>query len=111
MGKVCFIKRFIRHRNFYKKDTEEITKILSDAGKIFRAISSSTLKQIEDNPEFAQMIETFNNSFVRKNEQIGNTTAHVNKLIQWISDKYEKEALKENQRLVNKHNTKRETKY
>lgn len=79
---------------FTKKDTDEITKVLSDAGKIFQAISSTTLKQIQQNPEFAQMIETFNNSFVRRKEEITNTAAHVNNLIKWISDKFEKEASK-----------------
>lgn len=79
---------------FTKKDTDEITKVLSDAGKIFQAISSTTLKQIQEKPEFAQMIETFNNSFVRRKEEITNTTAHVNNLIKWISDKFEKEASK-----------------
>ena len=77
---------------FTKKDTDEITKILSDAGTIFRSISSTTLKQIQDNPEFAKMIETFNNTFVRNKEVITDTTAHVNHLIQWISSKFEKEA-------------------
>jgi len=79
---------------FTKKDTDEITKILSDAGTIFRAISSTTLKQIQDNREFAQMIETFNNTFVRNKQAITNTTAHVNNLIKWISDRYNKEASK-----------------
>ena len=79
---------------FTKKDTDEVTKMLSDAGKIFRAISSTTLKEIQANPEFAGMIETFNNSFVRNKETITNTTAHVNKLIKWISLRFEKEASK-----------------
>ena len=57
-----------------KKDTKEVTAALSTAGRIFRKISSTTLKQIEQNQEFARMIETHNNTFVRRQEKITNTT-------------------------------------
>jgi len=75
-----------------KSDTEEVTRALSIAGKIFSRIAGSTLREIESNPEFAQMIEQFNNTYVRRGERIKNTTAHVNNLIRWIEDKYEKTA-------------------
>ena len=74
-----------------KKDTEEVTAALSTAGRIFRKISSTTLKQIEQNQEFARMIETHNNTFVRRQEKITNTRAHVASLIKFINDKYGKE--------------------
>src|SRR6056297_964787 len=77
-----------------KSDTEEVTAALSKAGKIFSRISGSTLREIENNKEFAQMIEQFNNTYVRSGERIKNTTAHVNNLIRWIEGKYEKEAAK-----------------
>jgi len=73
-------------------DTEEVTAALSTAGKIFQRIASSTLKEIEENPEFAQMIEQFNNTYVRRGERIKNTSHHVNNLIGWIKGKYEKAA-------------------
>lgn len=73
------------------KDTKEVTAALSIAGRIFRKISSTTLKQIEQNQEFARMIETHNNTFVRRQERITNTTAHVASLIKFINDKYGKE--------------------
>lgn len=74
-----------------KKDTEEVTAALATAGRIFRKISSTTLKQIEQNQEFARMIETHNNTFVRRQEKITNTRAHVASLIKFINDKYAKE--------------------
>ena len=74
-----------------KKDTEEVTAALSNAGKIFRKIASTTLKQIEQNQEFARMIETHNNTFVRRQEKVVNTRAHVDSLIKFINDKYGKE--------------------
>jgi len=74
-----------------KADTDEVTKALSEAGKIFRKISGSTLREIENNSELAQTIETFNNTFVRKQEVIKDTRKHVDGLIKYITDKYQKE--------------------
>jgi len=75
-----------------KSDTEEITAALSTAGRIFQRISGSTLRDIENNPEFAQMIEQFNNTYVRRGERIKDTGQHVKNMIRWINDKYEKAA-------------------
>ena len=73
------------------KDTQEVTKYLSDAGKIFNKISGSTLRTLEANQNLAQHIETFNNTYVRKGQVVGNTRAHTVKLINWIKQKYQKE--------------------
>ena len=73
------------------KDTEEVTKYLSDAGRIFNKISGSTLRTLEADQNLAQHIETFNNTYVRKGEVVGNTRAHTIKLINWIKQKYQKE--------------------
>jgi hypothetical protein len=75
-----------------KKDTDEVTKALSDAGKIFRKIAGSTLRDIENNQDFAKMIETHNNKYVRAGEAVKDTKKHVDSLIQFINDKFEKEA-------------------
>jgi hypothetical protein len=77
-----------------KSDTEEVTEKLSIAGRIFQRIAGSTLRELENNPEFTQMIEQFNNTYVRRGETIRNTAAHVNNLIKWIEEKYETEASK-----------------
>jgi len=74
------------------KDTDEVNGYLSEAGKIFNRISGSTLRQLEANQELARMIETYNNSFVRKGEIIKNTQTHVTGLIRHINDKFEKVA-------------------
>jgi hypothetical protein len=75
-----------------KADTDEVTKALSTAGKIFNRIASSTLKQLEKNSEFSGMIETFNNSMVRNKTEITDTKKHVDNLINWISERFNKEA-------------------
>tara|TARA_R110002153_G_scaffold95673_5_gene229539 strand:- start:923 stop:2167 length:1245 start_codon:yes stop_codon:yes gene_type:complete len=74
-----------------KKDTEEVTAALSLAGKIFKRIASTTLKDIEKNEDLAKIIETHNNSYVRKGQRVTNTNKHVESLIKYINDKYGKE--------------------
>lgn len=74
-----------------KKDTEEVNAHLSNAGRIFNKISGSTLRTLEANQDLAQLIETFNNTFVRKGQVVGNTKAHVEKLIRYIQQKFQKE--------------------
>jgi hypothetical protein len=74
-----------------KSETAEVTKSLSEAGRIFKQIAGSTLREIENNQDLAKTIETYNNTYVRANKPIGNTAKHVDGLIQYISDKYAKE--------------------
>lgn len=74
-----------------KAETDEVNEYLSQAGKLFNQISGSTLRELESNQELAQTIETFNNSYVRKGEIVTDTTKHVNNLIKWVNDRYQKE--------------------
>ncbi len=73
------------------KDTKEVNEHLSNAGKIFNKIASSTLKTLENDQGLAQLIETYNNTFVRTGEVVTDTNKHVNGLIKWISARYQKE--------------------
>ena len=75
-------------------DTKQVNDALSNAGKIFQKIASSTLKQIQDNPQLAGQFETFNNSLVRKGERIGSPAKHVSDLLIWFKDRFEKERAK-----------------
>ena len=74
-----------------KKETAEVTKHLSDAGKIFNKISGSTLRELEGNRDLATLIEQYNNTFVRNQTVIGNTNTHVTGLLKWLNDKFQKE--------------------
>jgi len=74
-----------------KEETAEVTKAISEAGKIFSQIASSTLKEIESNPDLASQLETYNNSIIRKGERIKDTERHVEGLIAWFNSKYDKE--------------------
>lgn len=74
-----------------KSETEKVNENLSQAGKLFNQISGTTLRQLESNGQLAQLIETYNNSFVRKGEIIRDTGRHVSGLIKWIESRYKKE--------------------
>jgi len=77
-----------------KKETDEVNKLLSEAGKLFNQIAGSTLRQLENNPELTKMIETFYNKYVRKGEVVTDTRKHTDMLIRWIRLKFGKEIAK-----------------
>ena len=74
-----------------KKETLLIDKKLTQAGKLFQKVSSSTLKTIETTPALAQTIETYANSFIRVGTMSANPKKHVAGLIAYINNKYQKE--------------------
>lgn len=74
-----------------KRETESVNKHLSTAGKLFNQIAGSTLRTLESNQELARLIEQYNNTHVRAGQMIPNSGRHVNGLIKWIKDKYQKE--------------------
>ena len=57
-----------------KKDTDEVTLALSNAGKIFSKIKGTALNDLSKNEELSGLIETYNNSFTRRGELVTNTT-------------------------------------
>jgi len=74
-----------------KKETELLTKKLSDAGKLFRKISSSTLKELESNRELNLVINVYNNRKVREGQRITDTKKHATGLIMFVQSRYQKE--------------------
>ena len=72
-------------------ETNEVTALISRAGKIFSKISGTTLRQLEADPKLAQQIEAFNNTLVRKGQKINNSKKHVQDLLVWFDDKFSKE--------------------
>jgi len=83
--------RDMSHVTMTKKDTDDVNNNLSNIGKVFNSITATTLKSLEGNKSLAQSIETFNNTYVRKGELIGDTSKHVDKLIEWHKMKFQKE--------------------
>ena len=73
------------------KETDDITKILSDAGKIFNKIDKYTLNGISDNEELLMRTKTFMNTKVRSGERVTDTTRLTNELVQYLMDYFGKE--------------------
>ena len=74
-----------------KKETELLNKKLSAAGKLFRKISGSTLKELESNKELNLVINVYNNSKVREGQRITDTKKHATGLVMWVNARYQKE--------------------
>ena len=76
---------------FTQKETEEVTKILSNAGKLFRSLDRKTINGISEHPERLMRVKTFVNSKVRQGERIRNTKSFVKDLVKYINEYYGKE--------------------
>ena len=76
---------------FTAKETEEVTALLSQAGKQFNKIDGDVLRTIRDDDELKQKIKTYNNTFVRAGEPFPDVDSHVKGLYQYIMDWYQKE--------------------
>ena len=74
-----------------KRDTEEVNKLLTQAGKLFNQISGSTLRQLESHAELPKLIDIFNNRLVRSQTVMKDPRKHVDQLIKFIEDRYAKE--------------------
>jgi len=74
-----------------KKETNEITNHISNAGKLFQKIQATTLNDVASNQDINLFINTFRNTKVRSQDEVTNSEAYVNELIAWIGDRYDKE--------------------
>ena len=80
--------------SFNAKESQELTAILSRAGKLFSSIPADVLNGISSNPDTLLLVKTFNNSKIRAGSQIGNPSAHVREMFNWIYDRFEVEKAK-----------------
>jgi len=74
-----------------EKETAAITKILSDAGKIFRQIDRDTLNGISENDELLMRTKAFINTKIRKGQRITNTERVADELIKYLMDIFSKQ--------------------
>lgn len=74
-----------------KEETDKVTAILSDAGRIFQKLDSSILNAIKEDDELLTRIKTFNNTKIRARTKIIDVKKHVQELIDYIEDIYSKE--------------------
>ena len=77
--------------NFNKKETEEITKVLSKAGKTFHTLKADVLTMIAEDEDTKILIKTYNNTKVRAGEKITNTRMHTKGLIEYVYDRLKKD--------------------
>ena len=68
-----------------KRETDEVNAHLTTAGKLFNQISGTTLRELQENRALAQLIEQFNNTYVRKGQVVTDSKGHARKLVNWIS--------------------------
>jgi len=67
-----------------KKETDTVTKILSDAGKVFQKLNPSTLNGISENDELLMRMKTFLNTKVRAGKKITNVRKTVDEMIEYF---------------------------
>ena len=75
---------------FTAAETAHVTNMLSEAGKMFNAISAKTLNSISQDPDLLSLVKTYNNTKVRAGERI-NPVVHVKGLFNYIFDKFQKD--------------------
>jgi len=75
-----------------QEETNQVTAILSQAGKIFQKLDAKTLNYINSDADLIERIKTFNNSKVRQQLKITNVKTHVAELIDYVDSYYEKQA-------------------
>lgn len=76
---------------FTDAETKEVTAILSKVGTLFQQVDGPLIDYISKDPDLMILVKTYNNTKVRAGEKISNTSAHVEGLFHYITDKYQKE--------------------
>jgi len=70
-----------------KKETDEVTSILSTAGKLFQQMDSNVLRMVSDDPQIALLVKTYNNTKVRAGTKISNVRKHTAGVIAFVYDR------------------------
>lgn len=83
--------RDLTNMTMSKKETDEVNKLLSNAGRTFNKIAGGALRQLEANTELTKLIETHANSFVRAGQLPPDPRKRVADLIKWIENRFKKE--------------------
>jgi len=74
-----------------KKQTGDVTKILSDAGKLFQKLDSNVLGMIANDSQTSELVKAYTNKMVRAGEPIKDVKRHTAGLIAFVYDKLKAE--------------------
>ena len=77
--------------NLTASETKQVTKALSNAGRLFKSIGRGVFELISSSSELNVLINTYNNTFIRRAERMGSGRQHVRGLITFVTDRYQKE--------------------
>ena len=77
--------------NFNEAETKAVTKILSDAGRLFNRVNAKTLNGISENNELLIRVKAFINTKIKSGEGIPNPNRFVTEMVDYIYDYYQKE--------------------
>jgi len=76
---------------FTDKENKEVTKYISNAGKLFKKLDAKTMNAISDSPELVRQVTVHFNTKVRSGEKVTNVKSHVRDLVNHITGFYSKE--------------------
>ena len=74
-----------------KKETGDISKILSQAGSLFRQLDSHVLGMIANDDQTSELVKAYTNKMVRAGEPIKDVKRHTAGLIAFVYDKLKAE--------------------
>ena len=74
-----------------KRETEHVTAILSQTGKLFQQMDSNVLGMISSDPQTALLIKTYHNSTVRAGTKISNVGKYTAGLIAFVYDRLKRD--------------------
>ena len=77
--------------NLTASETKQVSKALSDAGKLFQSIGRGVFELISSDSELNAIVNTYNNTYIRRGERVGSGRQHIRGLVQYIHDKYQKD--------------------
>ena len=77
--------------NFNKSETDQITSVLSLAGRKFQTLNSGFMKNLLSKKDILLLIKTYSNVKVRAGEKITNTSKHVDDIIDYVNTKIQKD--------------------
>ena len=70
-----------------KSETDQVTSILTKAGKLFQEMDSNVLRMVSDDPQIALLVKTYNNTKVRAGTKISNVRKHTAGVIAFVYDR------------------------